>query len=68
MVDRTLDDYKSDLQQVLFPVFTILYLTLVRRGFEKMAQTFFKEFQGIFKSKNSEYNQELNVLESVKSP
>ena len=44
MIDRTLDDYKSDLQQILFPLFTVLYLTLVRRGFEKGSQAFFKEF------------------------
>ena len=43
MIDRTLDDYKGDLQQILFPVFTILYLTMVRRGFESGAQTFFQK-------------------------
>ena len=34
MIDRALDDYKGDLQQILFPMFTILYLTMIRRGFE----------------------------------
>ena len=31
MIDRSLDDYKEDLKQVLFPVFAVLYLTMVRR-------------------------------------
>ena len=44
MVDTTLDDYKSDLQQILFPIFTILYLTMIRRNFEKGAKEFFNEF------------------------
>jgi transcription initiation factor TFIID subunit 5 len=57
MIDRTLDDYKSDLQQILFPLFTVLYLTLVRRSFEKGSQSFFAEFKGIFISKHVDYNQ-----------
>ena len=44
MIDLTLDEYKGDLQQVLFPIFIILYLTLIRRDFEKSAELFFGEF------------------------
>ena len=33
MIDRTLDDYKEELKQILFPIFIILFLTQVRRGF-----------------------------------
>lgn len=67
MVDKTLDDYKSDLQQILFPVFSVLYLTLIRRGFIKGARHFFNQYSPNFKSKNSAHNQDLDTLESVKS-
>jgi transcription initiation factor TFIID subunit 5 len=53
MVDTTLDDYKSDLQQILFPIFTILYITMIRRNFEKGANQFFKEHEPLFKSNNT---------------
>ena len=68
MVDRTLDDYKSDLQQILFPIFTILYITMIRRNFEKGANQFFKEHEPLFKSNNSQYCETLVLLQSVKSP
>jgi len=34
MIDRELDEYKGDLQQILFPMFLVLHLTMVYRGFE----------------------------------
>ena len=67
MIDRTLDDYKGDLQQILFPVFAILYLTMIRRGFEQEAQAFFQKFAHLFQTQNSLFNEYLNLLESVKS-
>ena len=37
MIDRELDEYKGDLQQILYPMFILLYLTMIRRGFEDNA-------------------------------
>ena len=68
MIDRTLDDYKGDLQQILFPIFAILYLTMVRRGFESEGQEFFQKFAYLFQTQNSLFNEYLNLLESVKTP
>ena len=62
-IDRTLDDYKEELQQVLFPVFTVLYLTMINRGFEQAASDFFSENSPLFSRKN----QEMTVLEKIKT-
>ena len=29
MIDRTLDDYKEELRQILFPIFIVLFLTQI---------------------------------------
>ena len=67
MIDRTLDDYKEELKQILFPIFIILFLTQVRRGFLVSAKAFFDKNREIFKSNNEQLNQELIILESVKT-
>lgn len=40
MIDKTLDEYKEELQQVIFPFFTVLYLTMIKRGFDQSAKEF----------------------------
>jgi hypothetical protein len=62
MIDRTLDDYKEELKQILFPIFIILFLTQVRRGFLVSAKAFFDKNREIFKSNNEQLNQELIIL------
>ena len=56
MIDRTLDDYKEELKQILFPIFIILFLTQVRRGFLVSAKAFFDKNREIFKSNNEQLN------------
>ena len=62
MIDRTLDDYKEELRQILFPIFIILFLTQVRRGFQASAKSFFDKNREIFKSNNEQLNHELIIL------
>ena len=62
-IDRTLDDFKEELQQVLFPVFTVLYLTMINRGFEQAAIDFYKENSLLF----SRQTEEMTVIEKIKT-
>lgn len=52
MIDRTLDDYKEELMQILFPVFIILFVTQVRRGFDNSAKQFYEKFSSHFGQQN----------------
>ena len=60
MIDRELDEYKGDLQQILYPMFILLYLTMIRRGFEDSAYQFYNQYSSCFKSNNIELNKELS--------
>ncbi|XP_070570065.1 transcription initiation factor TFIID subunit 5-like [Ptychodera flava] len=53
-VESALDRYKSELAQILYPVFVHMYLELVYNGHETEAQSFFDKFHGI----QEEYHQE----------
>lgn len=69
MIDRTLDDYKEELMQILFPIFTILFVTQVRRGFESSARQFFDKYCTLFRPKNTSNSTPsvLDDLERVKT-
>jgi ketopantoate hydroxymethyltransferase len=42
-IDESLDQYKEELQSVMFPMFTELFLGMVKGGFVKEARKFFSE-------------------------
>lgn len=67
MIDRELDEYKGDLQQILFPMFLVLHLTMVYRGFEQGSSKFYDLFAYLFKSNDQIENEELNMLKSIKT-
>lgn len=61
MIDKTLDEYKLELQQVIFPFFAVLYLTMIKRDFTDAARLFMERY------KTKINNSELTVLESVRT-
>ena len=48
MIDREQDEYRGDLQQLLFPLFIVLHLTMIAKGFEDGAQKFWDSFAELF--------------------
>lgn len=67
MIDRTLDDYKEELQRTLFPMFAVLYVTMIRRGFEDKAAEFMEVFGPRFHHQDQVLNQDLTLLRSVRT-
>lgn len=60
MIEKTLDEYKDELHQLIFPFFVVLYLTMIRRGFEQAARLFIEEYGSYVPE------EELALLENVK--
>ncbi|CDW89409.1 transcription initiation factor tfiid subunit 5-like [Stylonychia lemnae] len=63
-IDQSLDQYKEDLMNVLFPIFSHLFLNMIQAQYYEQAKHFFNEEKGQFMMKQSE---ELNILEQVDS-
>jgi transcription initiation factor TFIID subunit 5 len=61
-IDESLDLYKEELQSILFPIFTELFLGMVKGRFLKEARIFFSEEKYQFQYSNKE---DLNYLEQV---
>lgn len=49
MVDRTLDEFKFEIKQIVFPVFCLLYLMQIKRGFELSAKKFYEDYSSLFR-------------------
>ena len=47
-IDQSLDEYKSELVRVLFPIFVCLYLNMVLKKFFTEAQAFLNDNKGEF--------------------
>ena len=45
----------------MFPYFTVLYLTMIKRGFESKASEFMADF------KHTIFNEELQLLQAIKT-
>lgn len=61
LIDSALDEFKVELQQLVFPYFTILYLTMIRRGFDAKASEFMDSFKHLI------FNPDLPMLKSIKT-
>ena len=55
------------MQQILFPMFVVLHLTMVQRGFEEGSSKFYDKFADLFRSSQNDQNEELNLLRSVRT-
>ena len=62
-VDLSLDEFKQELNRVVFPVFVCLFLQMVqKKGFEQAAGEFFARYAEGFRAK---HRADINVLETV---
>lgn len=61
LIDSALDEFKVELQQLVFPYFTILYLTMIRRGFDSKATEFMDTFKHLI------FHPDLPMLQSIKT-
>lgn len=61
-MEKSLDLYRSELTQLLYPIFVHMYLNLVARGYSEIAQQFFADHHGI---QESFYEHDLVRLQAV---
>ena len=61
-IDQSLDEFKSELVRVLFPIFVCLYLNMILKKFFTEAQNFLNENKGEF---HPHHKQEIALLETV---
>ena len=61
-IDQSLDEFKSELVRVLFPIFVCLYLNMMLKKFYPEAKAFLSENKGDF---YPHHKQELALLETV---
>ncbi|XP_065886534.1 transcription initiation factor TFIID subunit 5-like [Dysidea avara] len=64
-VEKSLDLYRSELAQLLYPIFVHLYLNLVARGYPDIARQFFASHHG---KQESFYDHDLVRLQAVTQP
>merc|ERR1719210_7837 len=65
-ISESLDSFKPELAQLLYPMFTHLYLDLVLAGHKLVAQKFHKRHQSTF-SMNPNFASFIRVLANVQS-
>ena len=61
-IDQSLDEFKSELVRVLFPIFLCLYLNMVLKKFYSEARTFLDEHKNDF---HPYHKKEIAMLETV---
>ena len=61
-IDQSLDEFKSELVRVLFPIFLCLYLNMVLKKFYAEARTFLDEHKNDF---HPYHKKEIAMLETV---
>ena len=61
-IDQSLDEYKSELVRVLFPIFVCLFLNMILKKFTKEAHEFLNKHKSEF---DPHYKHEVALLETV---
>ena len=61
-IDQSLDEFKSELVRVLFPIFMCLYLNMILKKFYSEARNFLNDNKGEF---HPHHKQEIALLETV---
>ena len=68
MIDREQDEYRGDLQQILFPMFIVLHLQMITQQFEDGAKRFWEEFAELFEQPEQGHPQtDLQLLKEVRN-
>ena len=67
MVDGSLEEYKDEFKQLLFPIFSVLYLTQISKGMREGAAKFFETFSPLFTTPFRKHNQDLTAIQCIKS-
>jgi len=61
-IDQSLDEFKSELVRVLFPIFVCLYLNMILKKFYAAAKVFLETNEGEF---HPHHKTELTLLQTV---